>query len=439
MTAVPMQRVINVGDPLIRVIQVAYAARINVLIEGPTGIGKSEIVAQAANEMGIGRITLDLSLLEPSDLIGLPRIVNGKTTYAVPSFLPDEGKGILILEEPNRAAVPVRNAVLQLLSGRRLNKYELPPGWVVVAPANPDDPDYDVDRLDAALRGRFMVLIVKPDRGAWIKWATARGVHPAIISLVARHDAAFDEVPPRRWTLLSAALSALSPADLEDDEFARDVLSGFLPPAWSSALQEEMKDRAAAGGIDVRELVCTLDEDPALRAEMGRLVASGRTDVLDAVARGVAGIVGTLELDPLVAGRRFRLQAFESLLTFLPGDLVEDLQEKLAGNPTAGRLLPWTAGDILSSYATLDLRGDMHRWGRDRALRHRAGIIVTMVRAHLRSLVDLVPIRRDGTQRANLGCLLIDLDGSHREALRADLEALGITPLLDRRGCARRG
>jgi MoxR-like ATPase len=89
------------------VLALAYRARRPVLLEGPTGIGKSEIVRHVADALGIETIVLDLSLLEPPDLVGLPVITSGsgapRTTYALPEVLPTSGAGILMLEELNRA------------------------------------------------------------------------------------------------------------------------------------------------------------------------------------------------------------------------------------------------------------------------------------------------------------------------------------------------
>src|SRR6185437_6445936 len=93
---------ISVGPHLEKILEVAYRARRAVLLEGETGIGKSEIVRAAAARLGIGIACLDLSLLEPPDLVGLPTIAGGRTVYAAPSALPLEGAGILLLEELNR-------------------------------------------------------------------------------------------------------------------------------------------------------------------------------------------------------------------------------------------------------------------------------------------------------------------------------------------------
>lgn len=118
------------GDRVKSILKTAYRARRPFLLEGDSGIGKSELVSQLAAEMGIGCIVLDLSLLEPPDLIGLPVISGGRTRFAVPSQLPTEGAGFLFLEELNRAERHIQQPSLQLLSAKRLNEYVLPPDWV---------------------------------------------------------------------------------------------------------------------------------------------------------------------------------------------------------------------------------------------------------------------------------------------------------------------
>ena len=130
---------IPVGPRLERVLSIAYRARRAVLLEGPTGVGKSEIIRRVASELGIGTAILDLSLLEPPDLVGLPFVKDGRTEYALPHVLPREGAGILLLEELNRAERYIQQPALQLLSARRLHEYELPEGWICVATINPQD------------------------------------------------------------------------------------------------------------------------------------------------------------------------------------------------------------------------------------------------------------------------------------------------------------
>src|SRR5207249_5537844 len=94
---------IAAGMPLIELVALAYQANLPVLLHGRHGVGKSELLAQAAARLGIGLVVRDLSLMEPPDLVGMPKVgKDGKTHYAVPSFLPTAGRGLLVFEELNR-------------------------------------------------------------------------------------------------------------------------------------------------------------------------------------------------------------------------------------------------------------------------------------------------------------------------------------------------
>lgn len=121
---------VAVGPELKDLIKLCFHADQPLLIEGDTGIGKSEVVMKTAQEMSIDCTVLDLTLMEPVDLIGMPKVTDNYVTYVPPGTLPTGGQGILFLDEINRAGKPMQNASLQLLSARRLNQYSLPKGWV---------------------------------------------------------------------------------------------------------------------------------------------------------------------------------------------------------------------------------------------------------------------------------------------------------------------
>jgi MoxR-like ATPase len=94
---------IPVGPALLELLVLAYRADQPVLLHGRHGVGKSAVLAAAAAHLGIGLIVRDLSLMEPPDLLGIPRVgEDGRTHYAVPAFLPQTGRGLLVFEELNR-------------------------------------------------------------------------------------------------------------------------------------------------------------------------------------------------------------------------------------------------------------------------------------------------------------------------------------------------
>jgi hypothetical protein len=166
---------VPIGPRVVEVLELAYRARRPILLEGPTGIGKSQIVAEFARASGLELVVLDLSLLEPPDLVGLPMIADGRTHYASPAELPTAGCGVLMLEELNRAEIPVMQPALQLLSARRLHAYELPPGWICVAAINPEDGDYQVNPSYLRPNRRF------PQRVGEIPGRTRRPPRPELL------------------------------------------------------------------------------------------------------------------------------------------------------------------------------------------------------------------------------------------------------------------
>ena len=115
-----------------------------VMLHGSPGVGKSQVVKQVADKLGIEMIDLRLSQLDPVDLRGVPSVDKikvgktevGKTNWNVPSFLPTEGNGILFLDEINSAAQATQAAAYQLVLDRKLGDYELPSGWAMVAAGN---------------------------------------------------------------------------------------------------------------------------------------------------------------------------------------------------------------------------------------------------------------------------------------------------------------
>lgn len=140
-----------------------FKAGVVPLIWGHHGIGKSQSVAQYAKENGLGFIDLRLSLMEPGDLLGLADLSSGNTRFAPPSWLPKSGKGILFLDEINRARKDTQNASFQLVLDRMIHEYLLPLGWHVVAAANPPGDEYvGVSEMDAALLSRFCHVILDP-------------------------------------------------------------------------------------------------------------------------------------------------------------------------------------------------------------------------------------------------------------------------------------
>ncbi|MBX7193931.1 MAG: MoxR family ATPase [Sandaracinaceae bacterium] len=353
---------VAIGPRVLEVLDVAYRARRAVLLEGPTGIGKSQIVAQFAARRGIEARVLDLSLLEPPDLVGLPVLEGGRTRYACPAELPTEGRGVLLLEELNRAEIPVMQPALQLLSARRLHGYELPPGWMCLAAINPEEDDYQVHTLDPALRARFLVLRVHADRDSWLAWAVGALVHPAVVSIVRDHDDAFDGAPPRSWAYASDVLHALEGDELHDESLLRILTRGFLPAAWSDVLSRAVSRGADTFGIDVAAFL-----EPGgggeLAARVRELELAGRADVVAAIAVRMARLLASPDLLVRAAAGTLTFATLEADLACFPGDLRVQCLRAAASSSAAPRLLEGLGHELdPSSYAGSTLSAEVRAW-----------------------------------------------------------------------------
>ncbi len=211
------------------------AARQPVFIWGGPGIGKSAIVRQLAENLGIPLQDVRALLLDPVDLRGLPFLAaDGRSKWATPEFLPQDGSGILFLDELNAAPAMVQASCYQLVLDRRLGEYSLPEGWAIIAAGNRDSDRAVTTRMPTPLRNRFVHLEFEVDLQEWSEWAIQGGLRPEVIAflrfrqeLLSAFDRDANAFPsPRSWEFVSRILDAAPDPAVEHELFAGAVGSG---------------------------------------------------------------------------------------------------------------------------------------------------------------------------------------------------------------------
>jgi hypothetical protein len=187
---------------------------------GAPGIGKSSIVKQIAEEKKIGFIDLRLALMDPTDLKGIPFYDKESHTalWAPPAFLPQEGEGILFLDELNSAAPSVQASAYQLILDRAVGEYKLPDGWAIVAAGNRDGDRGVTYRMPAPLANRFVHFEMEVSVDDWREWAYKTQVDSQIISYISfknEHLFTFDAksdaksfATPRSWAYVDSIIKA---------------------------------------------------------------------------------------------------------------------------------------------------------------------------------------------------------------------------------------
>ena len=164
--------------------------KLPVFIWGAPGIGKSSIVKEIAQKNGLAFIDLRLSLLDPTDLKGIPFFdeQNREGVWAKPSFLPkesDQSRGILFLDEINTAPPAVQASAYQLILDRRVGEYQLPEGWSIIAAGNRENDRGVVYKMPPPLANRFVHFEMEVDFEDWKSWAYGRGIDASIIAFLA--------------------------------------------------------------------------------------------------------------------------------------------------------------------------------------------------------------------------------------------------------------
>jgi MoxR-like ATPase len=156
-----------------------------VFIWGAPGVGKSQIVAQVAAGQQLPLVDIRAVLLDPVDLRGLPHIDSeGRAHWSPPDFLPQNGSGVLFLDELNAAPPLVQAACYQLVLDRRIGEYRLPEGWSIIAAGNRETDRAVTHRMPSALANRFVHLSFDPDLGDWLVWAAAHDVSPEVVAFL---------------------------------------------------------------------------------------------------------------------------------------------------------------------------------------------------------------------------------------------------------------
>jgi len=210
-------------------------ARQPVFIWGGPGIGKSAVVAQLASEMKVPLRDVRALLLDPVDLRGLPFLGNdGRSKWATPDFLPQDGSGILFLDELNAAPAMVQASCYQLVLDRKLGDYALPEKWAIIAAGNRDSDRAVTTRMPSPLRNRFVHLEFEVDLQEWSEWAIRNAIRAEVIAflrfrreLLSVFDRDANAFPsPRSWEFVSRILESQPRSSVEHELFAGAVGTG---------------------------------------------------------------------------------------------------------------------------------------------------------------------------------------------------------------------
>jgi hypothetical protein len=228
-----------------------------VMLWGPPGVGKSQMVGQVAARHAVPVLDIRLSQMEPTDLRGIPFRVDNRVEWAVPVMLPDGRRhgpeGILFLDEITSAAPTVSAAAYQLILDRRLGEYCVPDGWAIFAAGNRQGDRGVTYSMPAPLANRFSHFEVATHLDDWVAWAHDNGIDERVIAFLRfRPELLFDFDPARNPVAFPSPRSW---------EFAHRALRKFgdLPDLLLGALQGCV---GPAAGLELKAFIDNWDKLP---------------------------------------------------------------------------------------------------------------------------------------------------------------------------------
>ena len=156
-----------------------------ILLMGPPGIGKTQVMEQIARECGIALVSYTITHHTRQSAVGLPFIVKknyGEEEFSVTEYTMSEiissvydkmektglKEGILFIDEINCVSETLAPMMLQFLQGKTFGNQKVPEGWVIVTAGNPPEYNKSVREFDVVTLDRIKKIDVEADFDVWI-------------------------------------------------------------------------------------------------------------------------------------------------------------------------------------------------------------------------------------------------------------------------------
>lgn len=216
-----------------------------VFLLGAPGLGKTAIMEQVAQELGIALVSYSMTHHTRQSALGLPFIKHKEyegMEYDVSEYTMSEiissiydvveesgiKEGILFLDEINCVSETLAPSMLQFLQYKVFGRHKVPEGWVIVTAGNPPEYNKSVREFDVVTMDRLKVLEVEADYKTWKEYAAVKGIHNAVTNYLDLKKDDFyhiemtvhgrSYVTARGWEDLSEIITLYEEENLKVDE-----------------------------------------------------------------------------------------------------------------------------------------------------------------------------------------------------------------------------
>lgn len=314
-----------------------------ICIWGTHGLGKTQIVRDYAKNKGWKfSYIAPAQFEEMGDLHGMPNVIDPDekisgdeyTVYSPPDWVPkEEGPGILLLDDINRADDRILRGCMQLLQNFELTSWKLPPKWQIVTTANPEGGDYSVTPMDGAMLTRMLHTTLKFDAKIWAEWAINSNVDDRGISFVLTYPELInsERTTPRSLTQFFEQIQSIN--DLKEnldlvEALALSSLDEITVSSFIAFINDELKQL-----IEPEEILETKDFSKIkIRIEEISIDKNGskRVDRLSTICSRLYLLLISDKFQPSKINSKNLVELL--LLDIIPNDLLVSLYMDLSKN-----------------------------------------------------------------------------------------------------------
>ena len=382
-----------------------------ILLMGPPGIGKTQVMEQVARECGVALVAYTITHHTRQSAVGLPFIRQrhyGDKDVSVTEYTMSEiiasiyakmeatglSEGILFIDEINCVSETLAPTMLQFLQCKTFGNQAVPAGWVIVAAGNPPEYNKSVRDFDIVTLDRVRRMDIEPDLPVWKDYARA-----------AVDGTQF--VTARGWEDLSNLLDTYETLGLQaDEELIREYIQHpKIAEDFSAYLDLYYKYRDDYG---VEEILA----GQAKPAVFARLLQAPFDERLSLVSLLLAGLdtrfTASLQADAVADACYAFLRETKKALATLPEDIpdgsaelfsqqIKDYETETQQKRDAGLL---GRAELTNR---LQVQAALHQWEGELRRANAAGTqeAFDLLRGQFRALAD----QREATQKTAAAAL----------------------------------